>query len=823
MFFKMPCPLCGKSLRVREESVGRKARCPHCSGTIEVQRPESLFDPLAAPAVVAPQQPTAAETPSTPQAAAPVTGPGIAPSVAPSIRAGGSDSDGTSANLLWTGLWAIGITALLYGLIALLYIPDHPGTVVGYIRALFCERGPEQAATVLLTCWAFAILFVKYKKLSRQRDSLLFDVLPSEVSETIRPDNVDQFHKQIGWIPCDPKQSFLINRVVRALHHFRSRGSVQEVASQLSSQSEIDATAVASSYTMLKVFIWAIPIIGFIGTVRGIGMAVGNFSGSVGEMTEIDTLKNSLGGITSGLATAFDTTFLALIMSMFIMFPMNWLQKGEEDLLNSIAEYTNENLLRRMDDAKPAEQTGAEVIRAAIAAAMADHEAESQSWTKRLESIGSTVTHQVVEGWEGIHRQMQDGQRRQLQQMHDVLKAASEERKAFVFQVKAVQDVQVQELNKAVTSIAGAAAQVQQQITSAQEAQARGFKDVVAALSGDLRALQQAARQQHEAESGVLRDGAERLAASLAEVASRVGTLQSEFIRSLENLGPATVNELRQVSAETCSAVQAQVKTLTGVTELVDACSRSLAAQLEELHASHVTALERLSASLGEKLGSGLERSLATQTESAAQLSRLAASFADQARAATEEVQAARSAADSEARRIGDQIGAAAQATQRLLSESTNGLRMASEKIVAALGERAVTMLTHAQQQSDRAAAERLAKFAQNESQLSEALRACEQRLAEQLSSLTRAIEQGTALVQAQERLGMSLEKLLQSETLANTLPCINDRLVRLQPVLETLGRRRGAIHLGQPGSDGRPARRKWRLGDLFGGGSNNA
>ena len=42
----------------------------------------------------------------------------------------------------------------------------------------------------------------------------------------------------------------------------------------LKSQSEIDATMVDSSYVLIKVFIWAIPILGFIGTVLGISEAV---------------------------------------------------------------------------------------------------------------------------------------------------------------------------------------------------------------------------------------------------------------------------------------------------------------------------------------------------------------------------------------------------------------------------------------------------------------------------------------------------------------------------------------------------------------------
>ena len=99
-------------------------------------------------------------------------------------------------------------------------------------------------------------------------------------------------------LPVDPGASFLVNRVRRGLEHFRVRKSSSEVATILASQSEIDATAVDSSYTLLKVFIWAIPILGFIGTVIGISAAVSGFSGSLEAAEDIAVLKGALNNVT---------------------------------------------------------------------------------------------------------------------------------------------------------------------------------------------------------------------------------------------------------------------------------------------------------------------------------------------------------------------------------------------------------------------------------------------------------------------------------------------------------------------------------------------
>ena len=110
----------------------------------------------------------------------------------------------------------------------------------------------------------------------------------------------------------------------------------------LKSQSEIDATMVDSSYVLIKVFIWAIPILGFIGTVLGISEAVSSFGGEMGAAADIEKIKEQLGQVTGGLSEAFDTTLVSLIFSLFVMFPTSVMQKNEEDLLNKVDEYCNE-------------------------------------------------------------------------------------------------------------------------------------------------------------------------------------------------------------------------------------------------------------------------------------------------------------------------------------------------------------------------------------------------------------------------------------------------------------------------------------------------
>ena len=134
----------------------------------------------------------------------------------------------------------------------------------------FYEREWIPYILTYLACWSFAILFFKSRKLKIQQNVMQFKLLPEDISQDIREDNLAQFYAHIKRLGFEPSQSFLLTRILRGIEHFSVRKNHTETADMLNSQSEIDATTVDSSYVLIKVFIWAIPILGFIGTVLGI-------------------------------------------------------------------------------------------------------------------------------------------------------------------------------------------------------------------------------------------------------------------------------------------------------------------------------------------------------------------------------------------------------------------------------------------------------------------------------------------------------------------------------------------------------------------------
>jgi hypothetical protein len=144
------------------------------------------------------------------------------------------------------------------------------------------------------------------------------------------------------------------------LEAFKAGGSVQEVSDTLRYRADINVSNADAGYVIPKVLIWAMPIFGFIGTVIGISDAVGGFSTftqSVQDVAELNKgIKTALGGVTGGLAVAFDTTLLALLLSVPVMVFTSYTQKREDEFLTEVDEFCLERVFTRLTEASTEEQ-----------------------------------------------------------------------------------------------------------------------------------------------------------------------------------------------------------------------------------------------------------------------------------------------------------------------------------------------------------------------------------------------------------------------------------------------------------------------------------
>ena len=216
-----------------------------------------------------------------------------------------------------------------------------------FLANLFYKHFAVSFANTLFFCWAMAILFLKLRKLGHQRQALLLDVLPAELGKEINAQNVGKFIDQLYRLPVKLRDSLMVNRIRKALEFFEVRQNVSDVSALMTSQSTVDGSRIVGSYIMVRAFLWAIPLLGFIGTVVGLSHALGGMSFSD---TDVDKMMGSVSAVVSGLGTAFDATLLGLVLAVTLNFPLNSIAKREDEMLNDIDAFCNEVLLPRLND-----------------------------------------------------------------------------------------------------------------------------------------------------------------------------------------------------------------------------------------------------------------------------------------------------------------------------------------------------------------------------------------------------------------------------------------------------------------------------------------
>jgi biopolymer transport protein ExbB/TolQ len=246
----------------------------------------------------------------------------------------------TRTNTFLTGIIALILTVAFYA--ALLPIREN------WFAKMFYDRGITQYPTVLFSFWSLAIIFIKSRKLALQRKALQYLVVPTDHNFVLSTATVDAVMDNIYSTVDDPKHFLLFNRIVIALSNLRNLGRVSDLDDILRSQASHDESLMEGSYTLISGFIWAIPVLGFIGTVLGLSSAVGGFGFVLQSAADLSEIKDALKIVTGGLATAFETTLVALVAALFIQLLQTFLRKSEEEFLDSCSEYSLHNVVNKL-------------------------------------------------------------------------------------------------------------------------------------------------------------------------------------------------------------------------------------------------------------------------------------------------------------------------------------------------------------------------------------------------------------------------------------------------------------------------------------------
>ncbi|MEM7610458.1 MAG: MotA/TolQ/ExbB proton channel family protein [Pseudomonadota bacterium] len=197
----------------------------------------------------------------------------------------------------------------------------------------------EQEACFVLMLWALAIMGFKAAIMLKERRLLDQDLVSVADGMRILPEDTREFSRQIQALEPGTRRMLLPRALLNALQRFSSTRNVQDVASSINTICESEADRLESELAMIRYISWAIPSIGFIGTVRGIGEALAQADRAV---------QGDIAGVTQSLGVAFNSTFIALLISIFLMFLVHQLQLMQERLVFDTENYCDERLVRHM-------------------------------------------------------------------------------------------------------------------------------------------------------------------------------------------------------------------------------------------------------------------------------------------------------------------------------------------------------------------------------------------------------------------------------------------------------------------------------------------
>ncbi|MFN0054151.1 MAG: MotA/TolQ/ExbB proton channel family protein [Planctomycetales bacterium] len=455
-----------------------------------------------------------------------------------SINPHSEPSDWGAQLLLSPWLWGPALTVGFYQ--SLPYLPIDQTFLFRYFQShwtLYCEMG----------CFflGMCILIRKGLGLFRESRALRLPLLNAISPElAISADRARRLWEATQSLPVGYRRTKLVTRVREICEYISNRGSVKALEDHLRYLADMASDGLSASYSLVRTITWAIPILGFLGTVIGITMAIANITP--------EQLESSLTGVTAGLAVAFDTTALALTLSMILVFSTFVVERNENRILSQVEELGISGLAPALadDDVEDTPLARAEVQ---AAEQLLQRTEELVNWQTGL---WKTALEGMRERWLEVAQSQQSQFTRALE---SGMNATLESHQQQLTEVRG-------ELLGACRTVAQELAQVVEGVQQSATSQQRQFAEQVATLWGR---MQQELSQARGEQTAQMRSSAELLAGAVGQwhgdltratdaVTSQMETLvrHGEVLREL-TAGEAELARLQGTLSDNLQAVRA--------------------------------------------------------------------------------------------------------------------------------------------------------------------------------------------------------------------------------------------------------------------------
>jgi chemotaxis protein MotA len=196
--------------------------------------------------------------------------------------------------------------------------------------------GYVQSLTYLAFFWAMFEVKEKLKVISRERLAFKMNLIPTNDKHIFLPQDINKLKFKL--IEFEKKEKYILSDLLKkACTKFRTSGSLSELIDIVSIQIEVSQEKSEGDQSVIRYLTWVIPSIGFVGTVIGISQAL--IVANSGDMDKITTL----------LGVAFDTTLVALVLSIIVMWFVHQLQEETDRFHSDLKEFVIDNLINKIE------------------------------------------------------------------------------------------------------------------------------------------------------------------------------------------------------------------------------------------------------------------------------------------------------------------------------------------------------------------------------------------------------------------------------------------------------------------------------------------
>ena len=399
-----------------------------------------------------------------------------------------------------------------------------------YINGLINQRGPIQWLELLSFFVIVFFILQKNRILKTQIQHIADDTAQMTGVNMESEEELQGLRKRIQETGGD-KKSILLSRLDRALGLWVATKDLGRVSGWIGAEATRDNVMSDMTFTIARLMIWVIPILGFIGTVQGLGAAVGGFADFLSGSAELSAIKGAIAQVTISLGVAFDTTFLALMLVTLVQFPLTSVMRRESTFMADVDVYLDEHFVRRLPSAEQQTimiENLEDSIEAAFRRYIPDPDRYEEVFTVSIEKAGDELKKQfdeLTQRYVAVRKDATDEEVKALAAaMAHAHAQAAEMADRYAGTAREIQATLGESLQKA----AGAAGIVEQQIATIVE------------LGAKIQELLKVEQALERAMAGIA--GAEDFQKSFAQLREHLATTD-EFCRRLSKPRVITLHE----------------------------------------------------------------------------------------------------------------------------------------------------------------------------------------------------------------------------------------------------------------------------------------